>query len=519
MGDPVYGSGFDGFKNGTSPFFGGPVYEEMNSNEAEYTLATTPVGTFLVRSSTTVVSCPFTVSVVVPASFGGVRTTHFRIQRNPKGLFGINPPMIHANVNDVLSYYTQQLTLTVDNGGKIDPVKFNVPVHIVLPFPPGFFDVLSAQEGMLRARVAPQPTAAVGQKLITNVSASLSDIQVDRNNVVIAKELGHGAFGKVYLATLRGTDGRADMECAAKMLKDGAKPEDYVLFREEVEIMLHLQHPSLMGLVGAVTVDEPWIVCFEMVQYGDLLGVVRKYQEKILPSKGPISVAEMLHIAIQVSDGLNFVQFKGYVHMDVAARNVLVGQRLQCKIADFGLTQRTDPKTKVLKLDKRLNLAVRWQSKETLMGKGAIFSEYSDSYAFGVLCWEMASYGGFPFSEHGDKWEAAIRGGAVLRMPAGCDSNFFNIFAACWNPDPPKRPRFHMLMASFKNLAGFCNPNRVPLRDIGMMCQPDKAESYALARKTSLTKLTSTAVSSRPPPPTLEQRQAMALKAMESAAQ
>ena len=76
MGDPVYGSGFDGFKNGTSPFFGGPVYEEMyvlsfflhlslitfvcttttcaqttsirNSNEAEYTLATTPVGNSVV---------------------------------------------------------------------------------------------------------------------------------------------------------------------------------------------------------------------------------------------------------------------------------------------------------------------------------------------------------------------------------------------------------------------------------------------------------------------------------------
>ena len=68
---------------------------------------------------------------------------------------------------------------SVDNGGKIDPVKFNVPVHIVLPFPPGFFDVLSAQEGMLRARVAPQPAAAVGQKLITNVSASLSGMVGD----------------------------------------------------------------------------------------------------------------------------------------------------------------------------------------------------------------------------------------------------------------------------------------------------------------------------------------------------
>ena len=47
-------------------------------------------------------------------------------------------------------------------------------------------------------------------------------------------------------------------------------------------------------------------------------------------------------ISPQIAAGMEYLESKQLVHRDLAARNVLVGEKLLCKVADFGLARTVD---------------------------------------------------------------------------------------------------------------------------------------------------------------------------------
>jgi serine/threonine protein kinase len=56
------------------------------------------------------------------------------------------------------------------------------------------------------------------------------------------------------------------------------------------------------------------------------------------------------------------------VHMDLAARNILVGPGLLCKVADFGLTRRVDKKNKNQYVQtEKMKVPMKWMSPESMV--------------------------------------------------------------------------------------------------------------------------------------------------------
>jgi len=91
-------------------------------------------------------------------------------------------------------------------------------------------------------------------------------------------------------------------------------------------------------MLGVSIKQRPWLVILEFCQYGDLSDVLRACARRNIE----LTRSEHLRLCAQLASGMEYVASKGFVHMDLAARNCLLHTNSVVKVADFGLTHRLD---------------------------------------------------------------------------------------------------------------------------------------------------------------------------------
>lgn len=89
------------------------------------------------------------------------------------------------------------------------------------------------------------------------------------------------------------------------------------------------------------------MIVFELMENGSLFGwleqngAVRPRPPSLreIPKSSRLQAASLkvkLKMGIDIARGMVYLSEQGYVHRDLATRNVLVGSEMQCKISDFG---------------------------------------------------------------------------------------------------------------------------------------------------------------------------------------
>ena len=197
----------------------------------------------------------------------------------------------------------------------------------------------------------------------------------------LLSELGVGAAGQVYLARQQDPA----REVAIKVLRS-ASASGRQRFEREVSLLASLEHTNIARLYDAGTEsgpagDVPYLV-MEYVRGQDLIAYAQAES---------LSTAQRLALMAQVARAAHFAHTRGVIHRDLKPANILVNERGEPKILDFGVAHVTaDDATQMTGAGEILG-TLAYMSWEQLCGEAKQVDARSDVYALGVIAYELLS--------------------------------------------------------------------------------------------------------------------------------
>ncbi|XP_042206983.1 receptor-type guanylate cyclase gcy-1-like isoform X2 [Homarus americanus] len=266
--------------------------------------------------------------------------------------------------------------------------------------------------------------------------------EIPRDKVVINRKLGEGAFGTVYGGECQ-FDTEGWVAVAVKTLKVGSTISEKLDFLSEAEMMKNFEHENIVRLLGVCTKTEPIYTVMEFMLYGDLkvylLARRNLVNEKNRNDDDEVSNKRLTSMALDIARGLAYLADLKFVHRDVACRNCLVNANRTVKLADFGMT-RPMYENNYYKFNRKGMLPVRWMAPESLTE--GVFTTMSDIWSYGVLLYEIVTFGAFPFQGmSNDQVLEHVKAGHTIAIPRGIKPQLDVLLKTCWHRVPSRRPQ------------------------------------------------------------------------------
>lgn len=299
--------------------------------------------------------------------------------------------------------------------------------------------------GLTTTLLYPAPRQIDPNAILDNPSATDIDAwEVNRTEIVIHQQLGVGQWGVVNEAVWR----KHNIRVAVKTLKEDMMHLE-AEFLYEAELMKNMRHPNLVQLLGVCTQEAPIYIITEFMTKGNLLDYLRNCDHD------QINGFVLMYMATQICSAMSYLESRNYIHRDLAARNCLVSDNHLVKVADFGLTRHVKP-DEIYTAHVGAKFPIKWTAPEGLAYNK--FTSKSDVWSFGVLLWEIATYGMTPYPgvELSEVFYT-INTGHRMGRPTGCPEPIHQLMQHCWSWEPCDRPAFWELHERLQSL--LLNPN------------------------------------------------------------
>lgn len=188
----------------------------------------------------------------------------------------------------------------------------------------------------------------------------------------IGNALGRGRFGCVYVAREK----QSKFVVAIKVMfkKDLENSKIIRQVKREIQVQSHLKHPHILRLYSYFQDEERLYIVLDYASNGELY--------KYLKRRGKFTEEMTAKYIHQLSSALIYLQQNGVIHRDLKPENLLLDNKLDLKLADFGWTVHSPDMPR-----STLCGTPDYLSPEMLLGQE--YTAAVDIWSMGVLCYEF----------------------------------------------------------------------------------------------------------------------------------
>uniref|UniRef100_A0A0N5BGX5 Protein kinase domain-containing protein n=1 Tax=Strongyloides papillosus TaxID=174720 RepID=A0A0N5BGX5_STREA len=302
------------------------------------------------------------------------------------------------------------------------------------------------------------------------------EVKSDRIHIDYEFPLGNGKYSNVYLGKLKGkapvmgwikrVEIKQYQDCAVaiKVPKRFDSEEEGQLLREIAVMKAINNHVNICMLLGCTVRNN--LVCTVMeLTHTNLSKYLNQIKQSFCEqnthntSLAMIPYGRFISMIIEICGAMSLLASKGFVHRDLASRNILLTTGLRAKISGLGFCSNANDKT--FEMNKKTYKLLHYKIMSIEVLTEGIFSEKSDTWSFGLLLYEIYTMGESPYKD--TKREDLVRklkNGERPRLPIYATDEIYSIMMKCWHKYAERRPGFHDLQNIFLSIyeKQFSNP-------------------------------------------------------------
>src|SRR5438067_6014928 len=294
-------------------------------------------------------------------------------------------------------------------------------------------------------------------------TARVAELLGELGDYELLEEVGRGGQGVVFRARQKSLNRTVALKVIS--LGQWASKVHLKRFRLEAEAAARLEHPSIVPIHEVGERDGSCYFSMKFVEGGQLDEVVRRT---------PISIRQAAELIAKVARTVHYAHEHGILHRDIKPGNILLDQRGEPHLTDFGLARLVESESTVTRTLEVLGTP-SYMAPEQAVGNNAAISSVTDVYGLGAVLYQLLTgqppfAGGATYETIKLLLDTEPRQPRLLNPKIDCDLS--TICLKCLEKDP--KGRYSSALALAEDLERWLKHKPIQARHTGVLARGKK---------------------------------------------